>query len=73
LVPDGEGFALHTDDGELHARTAVVATSDQNVPRVPAMRRRLPGSVAQCHAADYRDAGHLPDGAVYQAVQLLIM
>ena len=64
LAPVGEGWALATDDGELRARTVVVATGDQNVPRVPALAGRLPGRVAQVHAAGYRSPAQLPDGAV---------
>jgi putative flavoprotein involved in K+ transport len=61
----GDGFALETGGGgDLHARAVVVATGDQNVPRVPALARVLPDRVAQCHTADYRGPGALPDGAV---------
>jgi putative flavoprotein involved in K+ transport len=61
----GDGFALETGGGDdLHARTVVVATGDQNVPRVPALARLLPDRVAQCHTADYRGPGALPGGAV---------
>jgi putative flavoprotein involved in K+ transport len=64
LGPAGDGWALATDDGELRARTVVVATGDQNVPLVPALAGRLPGRVAQLHAADYRSPAQLPEGAV---------
>jgi putative flavoprotein involved in K+ transport len=64
LAPAGDGWALATDDGDLRARTVVVATGDQNVPRVPALAGRLPGRVAQLHAAGYRSPGQLPEGAV---------
>ena len=64
LAPSGDGWALATDDGELRARTVVVATGDQNVPRVPALAGRLPGRVAQLHAAGYRGPAQLPEGAV---------
>jgi putative flavoprotein involved in K+ transport len=64
LAPTGDGWAVATDDGELQARTVVVATGDQNLPRVPDLARRLPGRVAQLHTADYRGPGRLPDGAV---------
>ncbi len=59
-----DGYALETGGGDLHARTVVVATGDQNVPRVPALARLLPDRVAQCHTAGYRGPGALPDGAV---------
>jgi putative flavoprotein involved in K+ transport len=64
LAPAGAGWALATDDGELRARTVVVATGDQNVPRVPPLAGRLPGRVAQLHAADYRSPDQLPEGLV---------
>jgi putative flavoprotein involved in K+ transport len=60
----GDGYALETSGGALHARTVVVATGDQNVPLVPALARGLPDRVAQCHTADYRGPGKLPAGAV---------
>jgi len=64
LAPAGDRWVVATDDGELRARTVVVATGDQNLPRVPPLARRLPGRVTQLHAADYRSPGQLPDGAV---------
>jgi putative flavoprotein involved in K+ transport len=64
LVPADGGFGLGTGDGELRARTVVVATGDQNRPRLPALAGALPGRVAQVHAAAYRNPGQLPDGAV---------
>jgi putative flavoprotein involved in K+ transport len=63
LAPAGEGFALGTSDGEFRSRTVVVATGDQNVPRIPALARRLPDRAAH-HTADYSGPGQLPDGAV---------
>jgi putative flavoprotein involved in K+ transport len=64
LSPAGGGYALLTGDGELRARTVVVATGDQNVPLVPALAGTLPARVAQYHAADYRGPGALPAGGV---------
>jgi putative flavoprotein involved in K+ transport len=64
LAPAGDGWSLATGDGEFRARTVVVATGDQNVPRFPALAARLPGRVAQFHAATYRSPGQLPEGAV---------
>jgi putative flavoprotein involved in K+ transport len=64
LEPEGSGYALGTPDGELLASTVVLATGDQNVPRIPAIAGRIPKQVRQLHAADYRNAAQLPDGAV---------
>jgi putative flavoprotein involved in K+ transport len=64
LAPAGDGYVLRTGDDDLRARTVVVATGDQNVPKVPVLARTLPGRVAQCHAATYRHPGALPAGTV---------
>jgi putative flavoprotein involved in K+ transport len=64
LVPADGGFAVRTGEGELRARAVVVATGDQNRPRLPALAGALPGRLAQVHAAAYRNPGQLPDGAV---------
>jgi putative flavoprotein involved in K+ transport len=64
LAPASNGYGLLTGDGELRSRTVVVATGDQNLPRIPALARRLPDRVAQYHTADYAGPEQLPDGAV---------
>jgi putative flavoprotein involved in K+ transport len=64
LAPAGDGWALDGDGGAVRARTVVVATGDQNLPRVPALASAFPGRVAQQHTADYRHPGMLPAGAV---------
>jgi putative flavoprotein involved in K+ transport len=64
LAPSGDGYALRTGDGEFRSRTVVVATGDQNVPRIPVLARQLPDRVAQHHTADYAGPRQLPDGAV---------
>jgi putative flavoprotein involved in K+ transport len=64
LARVGDGYAVRSRDAEVRARAVVVATGDQNVPRVPAVARAFPATVEQLHAADYRNADRLPDGAV---------
>jgi putative flavoprotein involved in K+ transport len=64
LAPAGDGYVLHTANGEIRARTVVVATGAENVPRIPALARAFPDRVGQYHAADYRRPGLLPDGPV---------
>jgi len=64
LAPSGDGYALGTDAGELLARAVVVATGDQNRPRLPALAGAFPDRLAQVHTAGYRDPGRLPAGAV---------
>ncbi|MDQ4012078.1 MAG: NAD(P)-binding domain-containing protein [Actinomycetota bacterium] len=64
LAPERGRYALDVDDGVIWARTVVVATGDENVPRIPALARAFPDRIAQYHAADYRNPRELPDGAV---------
>jgi putative flavoprotein involved in K+ transport len=64
LGPGRGGWTVATDDGELRAKAVVVASGDQNQARVPELAGRLPGRVAQLHAADYRGPGQLPGGGV---------
>jgi putative flavoprotein involved in K+ transport len=64
LAPAGDRFVLQAGGGDLLARTVVVATGDQNLPKVPALADTFPDRVAQYHTADYRGPDQLPDGAV---------
>jgi putative flavoprotein involved in K+ transport len=64
LVPDGDRWTVLTSHGELRAPAVVVASGGENLPRLPGLARAFPGRVAQYHAADYRNPGQLPDGAV---------
>src|SRR6266545_3881266 len=41
LAPAGDRYALRTDGDDLLARTVVVATGDQNLPKVPALAGRF--------------------------------
>lgn len=58
------GYTLRTADRELRATTVVLATGNQNVPKVPAGAARVPDHVQQLHAAEFRNAAQLPAGAV---------
>jgi putative flavoprotein involved in K+ transport len=57
-------WMLRTGDQTIAARTVVVASGGENVPRRPGLARRLPDRIAQYHAATYRSPGLLPDGGV---------
>ena len=51
-------------DEVLRARSIVVASGGQRVPRIPAIAHDLPPGIRQLAAADYRDPASLPPGAV---------
>jgi putative flavoprotein involved in K+ transport len=65
--PDGT-FALDATvagSGEtLRARSVVVASGVQRVPRIPAIAAGLPPELLQLHTSEYRSAAALPSGAV---------
>lgn len=64
LSPDGDRWALQTGDRWILARTVLVGTGGENVPRIPPSARAIPEWVGQYHAADYRNPGGLPEGTV---------
>jgi putative flavoprotein involved in K+ transport len=57
-------WLVRTSDGPLQARSIVVASGGENVPRLPGLAARLPDRIVQRHAATYKNPGDLPDGAV---------
>jgi len=65
--PDGT-FALDAraaGSGErLRARSVVVASGVQRIPRIPAIAAALPRDVLQLHTSEYRSPAALPPGAV---------
>ncbi len=64
VAPDGDGFAVATDDGPLRAQNVVIATGWCDRPAVPAMARQLPSHIHQVAPSDYRRPDDLPSGGV---------
>lgn len=64
LEPVRDRFRLEAAGTEVVARTAVLATGDQNDPLTPGLAASLPADVCQVHAASYWSAEDLPPGAV---------
>ncbi len=64
LQPRDAGFLLRTPDGEISARSVVVATGAYQRPYRPTAAAALPPDVLQLDADDYRDPVALPDGPV---------
>ncbi|MEW6225752.1 MAG: NAD(P)/FAD-dependent oxidoreductase [Chloroflexota bacterium] len=63
--PDGFEVGIAGTGAErLRARSVVVASGIQNVPRLPPIAAELPGWVTQLHSLAYRDPVALPEGAV---------
>jgi putative flavoprotein involved in K+ transport len=59
-----DGYDVRTSDGEVHARTVVIASGACNRPAVPPFSDAVPASVAQLTPFGYRDPDQLPDGGV---------
>ena len=64
-----EGFVIKTrTDGQAEesvvSLSVVVASGIQRIPKVPAMRSKLPGDIIQLHTSEYRNPQSLPPGAV---------
>jgi len=57
-------FTLQTSIGELSADQVVVAAGGYHAPKIPPIAQRLPSSIVQLNAAQYRRASSLPKGAV---------
>ena len=64
VTAGGRGYRVVTPDQEISARAVVIAGGGQRLPVIPALAARLPASVHQCDAAQYRDPTGLPPGAV---------
>lgn len=64
LSRDNGGFLLETSDGAIRARALILASGNQNSPRVPALASKLAERVTQLHTADYRGPDQLPKGGV---------
>jgi putative flavoprotein involved in K+ transport len=58
------GYRVMTDDGEIDARTVVVASGACNLPALPAFAGAIPPDVEQITPFDYRNPDQLPDGGV---------
>jgi putative flavoprotein involved in K+ transport len=59
-----DGYQVTTSDGEIRARSVVIASGACNRPVVPALSAAVPASVEQLTPFSYRDPGQLPDGGV---------
>jgi putative flavoprotein involved in K+ transport len=69
VEPDGhdDAFVVRVggaDPRVMRARSVIVASGMQRVPRVPAVAATLPPGVRSLHTAEYRAAGALPPGGV---------
>jgi putative flavoprotein involved in K+ transport len=60
----GDRLLLRTDEGDIDARTVVVATGAFQAPRLPGAASLLPGDVHRLHSSQYRNPDALPPGAV---------
>ena len=62
--PVDDGYRIATSQGELQCRSVVIASGACNVPSVPALRDRVPSSIACFTPFDYHNPQSLPEGGV---------
>jgi putative flavoprotein involved in K+ transport len=62
--PSGDGYLVTAGDGEIAARTVVIASGACNRASVPPFAGEVPASVEQFTPFDYGDPDKLPDGGV---------
>jgi putative flavoprotein involved in K+ transport len=58
------GYLVRTDRGDFQCRSVVIASGACNIARVPSHANRVPSSIAQLTAQNYRNPGQLADGGV---------
>ena len=62
--PTESGYLVRTDQGDWRCRTLVLASGACNIAGVPAFAERVPRTVAQLTAQQYRNPSQLADGGV---------
>lgn len=62
--PDGERFAVRTDNGTFRADNVVIATGWCDSPAIPPAAEHLSAHIHQVVPRDYRKPSDLPDGGV---------
>src|SRR5215813_1243927 len=58
------GYLVRTDQGDWQCRTVVVASGACNVADVPSFANKVPRSIMQLTAQEYRNPNQLPNGGV---------
>ena len=64
LQPAGDGFVVHTTEGDFDSRNVVLATGALQRPNVPAFAPEIPAGITQLVASDYRNPQTVPPGKV---------
>ena len=64
LVRHRGEWLLQTSDGDVAARSVIVAGGAENVPRTPGLARALSDRIVQLHSVNYRSPAQLPPGGV---------
>ena len=64
LTHSGGRYRLHTTEGVINADHVVVATGGYHIPKRHPLAERLPTTVRQLDACDYRNPESLPSGPV---------
>ena len=58
------GFVIKTDSGDITSDFLVVATATHQHPKIPDIAKKIPKSINQLHADQYKNTSNLNDGGV---------
>jgi len=56
-------YEIETSNGAMTADNIVVASGSQNIPKLPKLSSKIPGSILQLHSDQYKRSDALPEGA----------
>ncbi len=62
--PTDDGYRVTTSNGEIQARTVLIASGACNLPAVPAFAPQLPPEIEQLTPFTYHNPTHVPEGGV---------
>jgi len=58
------GFLIKTDNGHIKSEILVVATATHQHPKIPDIAKKIPKSINQLHAEQYKNTSQLNNGGV---------
>jgi len=61
---EGDGYLVHTTEGDYRASNVVVAVGTHQYPDIPAFGDSVPEAITQLHSSEYQNPEALPRGSV---------
>ncbi|MEL7541023.1 MAG: NAD(P)-binding domain-containing protein [Pseudomonadota bacterium] len=64
VQPFGDGYLVHTSQGDWQCRTLVIATGCMSTPNIPKFAQELESGIRTISSKDYRNPAQIEDGGV---------